>query len=130
MKKYDLIVIGGGLSGVACAVSAKREGLSVLLIERSGCLGGAISQNLVYPFMKYWDYDSSNKNKTYLSAGIFTEMRKLAKTFEPDKDSPSYDFNPDMNFNPEAFKRALDKMIVESGVDILFHSYFCGVTTD
>ena len=46
MTHYDLIVIGGGLSGVASAVSAKREGLNVLLIERSGCLGGAIAQNL------------------------------------------------------------------------------------
>ncbi|MBE7042714.1 MAG: FAD-dependent oxidoreductase, partial [Ruminococcaceae bacterium] len=33
MKQYDLIVAGGGLTGVAAAVSAAREGLSVLLIE-------------------------------------------------------------------------------------------------
>ena len=36
MKKYDLIVTGGGLTGVAAAVAAAREGLSVLLIEQSG----------------------------------------------------------------------------------------------
>lgn len=39
MKHYDLIVAGGGLTGVAAAVSAARDGLSVLLIEKSGCLG-------------------------------------------------------------------------------------------
>ena len=39
---------------MAAAVSAAREGLKVLLIEQSGCLGGAMSNNLVYPFMRYW----------------------------------------------------------------------------
>ena len=31
--KYNLVVVGGGLSGVAAAVSAAREGLSVLVVE-------------------------------------------------------------------------------------------------
>ena len=53
MKKYDLIVVGGGISGVAAAVGAKRQGLSVLLIEKSGCLGGAMTGSLVYPFMPF-----------------------------------------------------------------------------
>ena len=53
MKHYNLIVAGGGLTGVAAAVSAAREGLEVLLIEKSGCLGGAMSNCFVYPFMKY-----------------------------------------------------------------------------
>ena len=39
--KYNLVVAGGGLSGVAAAVSAAREGLKVLLVEKSGCLGEA-----------------------------------------------------------------------------------------
>ena len=32
MKRYDLVVVGGGLTGVCASISAKREGLSVLLI--------------------------------------------------------------------------------------------------
>ena len=43
MQNYDLLVVGGGLSGVAAAVAAAREGLRVLLVERAGCLGGAMS---------------------------------------------------------------------------------------
>ena len=39
--KYDLIVAGGGFTGVAGAVAAAREGAKVLLIERYGFLGGA-----------------------------------------------------------------------------------------
>ena len=40
MKQYDVIVAGGGMSGVAAAVSAARRGCSVLLIEQTGSLGG------------------------------------------------------------------------------------------
>lgn len=50
MKRYDLCVVGSGLTGVAAAVVAARRGLSVLLVERSGCLGGAMANCLVYPF--------------------------------------------------------------------------------
>ena len=74
--KYNLVVAGGGLSGVAAAVSAAREGLKVLLVEKSGCLGGAIANNLVYPFMPYWTkpYWEKNVERNYLSQGISKEM--------------------------------------------------------
>ena len=39
--KYDVIVVGGGFAGTAAAVSAAREGTKVLLLEKSGFLGGA-----------------------------------------------------------------------------------------
>ena len=51
--KYDIIVVGGGLTGVAAACAAARRGADVLLVEASGCLGGALAQNLVFPFMPY-----------------------------------------------------------------------------
>ena len=35
MKKYNLIVVGGGLTGVAAAVAAARQNLSVLLVEQN-----------------------------------------------------------------------------------------------
>lgn len=113
-KCYNLIVVGGGLSGVACAVSAAREGLSVLLIEKSGCLGGAISNNLVYPFMKFWEHDEQSECLQYLSAGIFTEMREMANSFEQAQN--------ELGFKPESFKRALDKMVLDAGVEVLFHT--------
>ena len=39
-KGYDVIVCGGGTSGVAAAICAARAGTSTLLIERVGSLGG------------------------------------------------------------------------------------------
>jgi len=104
MKKYNLVVVGGGISGVAAAVSAAREGLSVLLVEKFGSLGGAISNSLVYPFMRF----SMHNGKKLLSDGIFTEMRE-----RKDKYSDT---------SWEAYKFVFDDMVTEAGVDVLFHS--------
>ncbi|HRJ07493.1 MAG TPA: FAD-dependent oxidoreductase [Prosthecobacter sp.] len=42
-KSYDLVVIGGTPGGVACAVRAAREGLSVLLVNHTQHLGGFVT---------------------------------------------------------------------------------------
>ncbi len=42
-KSYDLVVIGGTPGGIACAVRAAREGLSVLLVNHTLHLGGFIT---------------------------------------------------------------------------------------
>ena len=42
-KAYDLVVIGGTPGGIACAVRAAREGLSVLLVNHTHHLGGFVT---------------------------------------------------------------------------------------
>lgn len=121
---YNLIVAGGGLSGVAAALSAAREGLSVLLVEKSGCLGGAISNNLVYPFMPYWTKEVNGDivTKSYLSQGIFKEMKTRHNDYISGCD--------ELGFNSEYFKIMLDDMVAEAGVQVLFHATVYGVNTD
>ena len=105
MKRYNLIVVGGGLTGVAAAVAAAREGLEVLLIERTGSLGGAMSNSLVYPFMQYWDKDPANGKTRCLSAGIFTEMRR--RQLEKAAGSPTDAFRSVSGGTVQAYPRTL-----------------------
>ena len=119
---YDLIVAGGGLTGVAAAVSAAREGLHVLLIERNGSLGGAMSHNLVFPFMPYWTVMPEDQSKKYLSAGIFEEMNRRQADYLPNADNK--------HFHPEFYKLLLDDMVTEAGVEVLFHATVYDVYTE
>jgi flavin-dependent dehydrogenase len=40
--KYDLIIVGGGTAGCAAAYIAGKAGLSVLIIEKNGCMHTSI----------------------------------------------------------------------------------------
>ena len=72
MKKYDIIVAGGGFAGAAAAISAGRLGKKVLLFDKSNCMGGAACNCLVFPFMPYTT--KINGERKALCAGIFTEI--------------------------------------------------------
>lgn len=121
MNRYELIVVGGGLTGVAAAVSASRGGVKTLLVERSGWLGGAMSNSLVFPFMPWWTTMPDGTVKD-LSRGIFSEMvERLMRHEKPDRR---------ISFDPEYFKLVFDDMLEEAGVDVLFHANLCKATTE
>lgn len=67
-KEYDVIVVGGGSSGVLAAVAAAREGASVLLIEKSGELGGMNTAAMVCPLMTF------HAGKTQVIRGLAQEI--------------------------------------------------------
>lgn len=52
---FDIIVVGGGPSGVVAAIGAGRLGRKVALIEQLGCLGGLGTGGLVNVFMPFGD---------------------------------------------------------------------------
>ena len=108
---YDLIVCGGGLSGFAAAVCASRLGVKTLIIERYGFLGGAATNSLSNPFMKYME------DEEWVNKGVFGEIiRRL------DLKGGLFSGNQ-ATFNEEILKIILDEMTEEAGVDVLFHSF-------
>ncbi len=53
--RYDVIVAGGGVSGVAAALAAARHGQRVLLLEKSVKLGGLATLGLINFFVAMCD---------------------------------------------------------------------------
>lgn len=111
MKRYDLVVVGGGFAGVASAISASRQGVSVLLIEKSNCLGGASTNSLVNPFMPTVTHIEGERVE--LNCGIFEEIKNELKK----RNAMLWD-----GFLEEELKLILNRMVLSSGVDILFHA--------
>ena len=44
--RYDVLVAGGGLGGVAAAIAAARCGARTLLVERNGFVGGVATAGM------------------------------------------------------------------------------------
>lgn len=51
-SKYDVVILGGGTSGVAAAYALKNNGFDVLLIEKQESLGGTAVQGLVLDWIE------------------------------------------------------------------------------
>ena len=96
---YDLIVVGGGTSGVSCAWNAAVLGLKVLLIEKTSCLGGAITNMLVVPAMQI----SKNSINNDFYNKLYNELYEINGAITYSDGNKGW-------FNPE-----LTKVIMESG---------------
>lgn len=53
MKKYDILIIGGGICGMTAAIYAARANLSICLLEKMICGGLVNSTNIVGNFPSY-----------------------------------------------------------------------------
>ncbi len=113
-KKYDVIVAGSGPSGMAAAVSAAREGSSVLLIESQGSVGGIATTGMMSHFTGTCD------------SKIYREMLKRAS----DKNPCSERGTSTITIDPELLKITFYEMINECGIDLLLYSLVCGTKMD
>ena len=124
--RYDIIVVGGGFAGCAAAIAAAEQGASVLLLEASNALGGAANVNLVNPFMRY--YSKEEEGRLIFSRGIFERI--TGKLEEMGALFGKKDIFHSRVFNEEALKLILNRMVLEAGVEVLFHSYLFDAETE
>lgn len=118
--KYDVVVVGGGPSGLTAAIAAARHGASTLLIERYGFLGGMTSAALVYPWFTF--HDMTGKQ---VIGGLAQEIvdRLMATGASPGHLRDTVGFVWSVTpFDKEAFKQLALEMLQEAGVDLLLHS--------
>ena len=100
MREYDLIIIGGGASGLLSAINGKKDGIkNILLVEKDPILGGALNSA---------DYNISEKGNL---TGI-EYKESLLKEFN--------ELNIDVKLNTMVLK-------IEDSNEILCTSSECGV---
>ncbi|MFQ9726090.1 MAG: NAD(P)/FAD-dependent oxidoreductase [Clostridium perfringens] len=100
MREYDLIIIGGGASGLLSAINGKKDGIkNILLVEKDPILGGALNSA---------DYNISEKDNL---TGI-EYKESLLKEFN--------ELNIDVKLNTMVLK-------IEDSNEILCTSSECGV---
>lgn len=62
LVQADLVVVGAGVPGICAAIQAAREGLTVVLINDRGCVGGNSSQEICIPINGANDVNPFNIN--------------------------------------------------------------------
>lgn len=128
-KKYDVIVCGGGVSGVAAAVTVANDGHSVLLIEKSNILGGLATLGVINLFVPM-----CNGRGKQIIFGLCEKWARLSGKY-------GYDTIPDewkngepkeptniryvQRYSPNIFALQLTEEIIASGADLLFDCIAC-----
>lgn len=134
VAEADLVVIGGGPGGFAAALRARREGCSVVLVEKFDMPGGVHTSGL---------QGAANTGV----GGIHTElMERFAQAgaiyTATEKDLPDWAGNPlshydyylppgspfkRSSFNPDGAGNVMVKMLEEAGVQAMYGASFADV---
>ncbi|MFB9756380.1 FAD-dependent oxidoreductase [Paenibacillus hodogayensis] len=117
-RNVDVVVVGGGASGIAAAISAAANGADTLLIEQRGFLGGMGTVSLVPAFCPFTD-----KEKPIIR-GIGLELMDRMKQACNADYRKEYEHTLDwVPIDPEILKRVYDDAALENGVSLLFHTF-------
>ncbi|MGB3376534.1 MAG: FAD-dependent oxidoreductase [Microbacterium sp.] len=118
---YDVIICGGGPSGLVAAVAAARSGARTLLIERYGFIGGMSTSALVTPISEF-----RINGKQHIGGIPFELLRNAAALGGADIDLASGNYP----VNDEVLKLAAQRLLIDSGVTLLYHSWFSDCITE
>ena len=126
---FDIVVAGGGPSGVAAAVAAGRLGKKVLLLEAMDCLGGMGTSGLVSAF------GPMSNGEEMLTQGFVKEVveRMYAAGWmeygvTPEAWTTSY--MRWTQYNPEYLKIVYDEFTEEAGVEVRFLTHVIDADVD
>ena len=130
MGEYDVVVLGGGPSGIAAAAAAARCGRSTLLIERYGFLGGSGTAACISDFCGL--HANVHGEHRQVVHGIADEIQerlvKMGGLKEPHLSLRS--MIQAQVYDLSAYKIALDEIMAAARVKVLFHAMAVGVHMD
>ncbi|MGI5869745.1 MAG: FAD-dependent oxidoreductase [Kiritimatiellia bacterium] len=118
---WDVIVAGGGPAGCTSAIAAARAGAKVLLLERTGALGGMGTMGLVPAWCPFSD------GIRLVYQGLAEKVLRETMAGMPHLKPEQVNWTP---IDPERLKRVYDDLVLGSGAKIRFETTVCGVAKD
>ncbi len=133
----DVLVAGGGIAGIAAALSAARNGAKVILLEREFMLGGLGTAGLVTIYLPLCD-----GRGTQLSYGIAEELLKLSISMGAEANSYPKAWiengtleekkkrRYEARYNPQLFAILAEQLLIREGVTVLYGTQVASVTKE
>jgi hypothetical protein len=126
--RAEVVVVGGGVSGVCAAIASARSGADTLLIERYGALGGNLTIGLLEASMSFHD-----RSGTQIIGGIPDEIIQRLQAAGGSMGHVVDDFGyagTVTPYDPEELKMVCLEMVQEAGVRLLLHSWVVRATRE
>ncbi len=139
VARPEVLVCGAGLAGIGAAVAAARGGARTMVIDRMGFAGGFFSAIIGSAFDGFVDERSG---KPVVGGIVFEMLERMGVVGKGEAAQRRYNVNGDLNFvemhperlvprcDPERFKRAADAILLEAGVEILYHTQVADVVAN
>ena len=130
-KRYDVVVVGGGIGGIAAAIAAARRGCKTALIEKLFVPGGLATSGLVYIYLPICDGCGTQVSKSLAEELLHKSFlygpgsvdEKWQERKAHGHDSTRYR----CIFSPAACMLGWESMLEEAGVDVWYDSLVGGV---
>ena len=133
VKECDVLAAGGGIGGIAAALSAARAGARVMLVEREFLLGGLATLGLITIYLPLCD--GQGRQAVF---GIGEELFRLSIKHGAEGPTPvAWLENGTLKdrihtrflaqYNPHLFALEVEKLLLSEGVELLYGSLVCGV---
>lgn len=123
-KETDVLVIGGGPSGIMAALAAAEDGLNVMLVESRSFVGGNMTIGL--PILGFLGQKGNQIIK-----GLPQKLIDRLKAVQASSEHRPCPLHMSLTLvEPEAVKTVALQMLVESNVEVLFYAFCAGVVLE
>ncbi|MBA3596461.1 MAG: FAD-dependent oxidoreductase [Methylibium sp.] len=123
----DVLVVGGGATGVAAATTAARAGLKTLVVERYGFCGGGAVAGLSGTVCGLYEAEETPREPKKIVFGFVDDFIKAMEQRGGLSAPMLYGKTWTRVHEPLAWRDSADALLMDAGVRISYHSLAIGV---
>ena len=129
-RSCDVLVVGGGATGLAAAHTAARQGLSVILLERYGFCGGGAVAGMSGTICGIYHATKNLSAPSQVVYGFLERFLGVMRDRGGIGPPLQYGLTWSHVHDPLVWREAADFLLAEAGVQTVFHATVTAVLSD